>query len=67
MANISVGGQPIFTDNGTTSPRIISIEGIAGYDLTWVNYYESLVKARNHSFTVYNSAGTAIKTIYFID
>lgn len=66
MPNISVTGQPIFTDNDT-SPQVITLSGIAGYDLTWINYYEGLVQARNHSFTIYNSAGTAQKTIYFLD
>lgn len=66
MANISVTGQPIFTDNGT-SPQVITLSGIAGYDATWITYYEGLVQARNHSFTIYNSAGTAQKTIYFLD
>lgn len=64
MANISVAGSPIFTDGGGTT---ITLGSIAGYDLTWINYYEGLVQARNNSFTIYNSAGTAQKTIYFLD
>jgi len=64
MANISVTGQPIFTDNGGST---ITLSGVAGYDATWISYYEGLVQARNHSFTIYNSAGTAQKTIYFLD
>lgn len=65
MANISVTGQPIFTD--TVVAGEIHITGIAGYDASWITFYEGLVQALNHSFTIYNSAGTAVKTIYFID
>ena len=65
MANISVSGQPIFTD--TVVSGEIHITGIAGYDATWITFYEGLVKARNHSFTIYYSGGAVVKTIYFID
>lgn len=41
------------------------LRSINGYDSTVVTHMTESIKNQNNTFTVYNSAGTAIKTVYF--
>lgn len=55
---IKVNGQIIISD----ARDLISIQG---YDSDVVTRMILAIRSENHSFTVYNSAGTAIKTVAF--
>lgn len=41
------------------------LRAIVGYDQTVVTHVTDTIKAQSNSFTIYNSAGTAIKTVYY--
>lgn len=43
----------------------LQLRAIVGYDSTVVTQVTDTIRAQNNSFTVYNSAGTAIKTVYY--
>jgi len=55
---IKVGGGVVFEND-------YQLRGINGYDSNIVQRMIDVMRAENNTFTVYNSAGTAIKTIYF--
>lgn len=55
---IKVGGGVVFEND-------FQLRGINGYDSNIVQRMIDVMRAESHTFTVYNSAGTAIKTIYF--
>jgi len=55
---IKANGLVIITDDR-------SLTSIQGYDQDVVNRMVLAIRSENHSFTVYNSAGTAIKTVAF--
>lgn len=55
---IKVGGGVVFEND-------YQLRGINGYDSNIVQRMIEVMQAENNTFTVYNSAGTAIKTIYF--
>lgn len=54
-----VAGVPIVDD-------AFQLQGLLGFDSAFVTRCNEVFQADNHTFTVYNSSGTAIRTIYFL-
>lgn len=50
--------NPVVTD-------ALELTGIEGYDLGFISLITTQVTATNKPFSIFNSAGTAVKTIYF--
>ena len=43
------------------------LRAIGGYDQSVYDRMVAAVKTENHTFTIYNSAGTAIKTVSLVN
>ena len=57
---LRVLNQIVIENNG-------QLRSIRGYDSTVVSRMIDAVQSENHTFTIYNSSGTAIKTVSFVN
>jgi|SaaInlV_100m_DNA_5_1039725.scaffolds.fasta_scaffold89728_2 hypothetical protein len=56
----------IKANGGVIVENDFQLRAINGFDASVVTRMSEAVQSEAHTFTVFNSSGTAIKTIYFV-